>query len=85
MKSRIIAIGNSKGIRLPKPIIEDAGLSDVVEVTVENSSVVIRPIRSPRAGWEEAFANMAERGDDTLLDADAPPLTSWDKEEWQWK
>jgi antitoxin MazE len=84
MKARIVAIGNSKGIRLPKPLLEEAGLSGIVEVTVEDSSLVIKPVNSVRAGWDKAFAKMAARGDDKLLDSDAPALTTWDEREWQW-
>jgi antitoxin MazE len=85
MKTRIVAIGNSQGIRLPKPLLEESGLSGVVEVTVEDSSLVIRPVNSVRAGWDLAFAKMAARGDDKLLDSGGPALTTWDEQEWQWK
>ena len=44
----------------------------------------IPPVAKPRAGWEAAFKEMAERGDDKLLDGDLPSLTSWDEEEWNW-
>jgi antitoxin MazE len=85
MKTRIVAIGNSQGIRLPKPLLEESGLSGVVEVTVEDSSLVIRPVSKAREGWDTAFAKMAILGDDKLLDADTTSLNSWDKSEWQWK
>lgn len=85
MKAKIITIGNSQGIRLPKPLLEESGIKGEVEVTVEDTSIVIRPVRKPRAGWEAAFAKMAERGDDALLDGDAPSLSSWDEKEWQWE
>lgn len=85
MKTKIITIGNSQGIRLPKPLLEESGIQGEVEVTVEDSTLVIRPVRKPREGWEAAFANMAELGDDNILDRDAPPLNSWDEQEWQWK
>jgi antitoxin MazE len=85
MKTRIITIGNSQGIRLPKPLLEESGIAGEVEVTIEDFSLVIRSANKPRAGWEAAFAKMAERGDDALLDGDAPSLTNWDEREWQWK
>ncbi|MDZ4657027.1 MAG: AbrB/MazE/SpoVT family DNA-binding domain-containing protein [Bythopirellula sp.] len=85
MRTRIVAIGNSQGIRIPKPLLEESGLGEVVDVTVENSSLVIRPVRKPRDGWDAAFAIMAERGDDALLDSDAPSLSSWDDQEWKWE
>ncbi len=83
MKSRIIQIGNSQGIRIPKPLLEQTGLREEVEIVVEGNRLVLRPVDRPRAGWTEAFASMTERGDDALLDYPAP-LTSWDEDEWQW-
>ena len=85
MKTRIIAIGNSQGIRIPKPLLEESGLVGEVEVSVENASIVVRPTSVPRAGWDAVFKNMAEQCDDAWLDATSSPLSSWDEEEWQWK
>jgi antitoxin MazE len=85
MKTRIVRIGNSQGIRIPKPLLEQTGLQGEVEILVENNSLVIRPIRRPREGWAEAFQEMAQRGEDKLLDSDMPSLTSWDEEEWEWR
>ncbi len=82
MKASIVKIGNSRGVRLPKPIIEQCGLDDEVELLVRGDEVVIRAVRRPRYGWESAFKAMADRGDDTLIDMPDP---SWDDEEWQWK
>lgn len=83
MKTRIVQIGNSKGIRIPKPLLEQAGLQGEVEIRVENDTLVIRPAKRPRAGWAAAFRDMARRGDDALLDASVPSLSSWDEDEWQ--
>jgi antitoxin MazE len=85
MKTRIVRIGNSRGIRIPKLLLEQTGLQGEVEILVENDSLVIRPIKPPREGWAEAFQEMARRGEDKLLDADMPSLTSWDEEEWEWR
>ncbi|HTU89706.1 MAG TPA: AbrB/MazE/SpoVT family DNA-binding domain-containing protein [Gemmataceae bacterium] len=84
MKARIVRIGNSQGIRIPKPLLEQTGLRGDVEIGVENEALVIRPARKPRQGWEEAFQEMAQRGDDKLLDPDVPSLTSWDEDDWEW-
>ncbi len=84
MRARIVRIGNSKGVRLPKPIIEQAGISEDVDIVVEDEKIIIRPISSPRAGWDDAFQKMAEEGDDLLLDIDQPVSHSWDETEWQW-
>lgn len=84
VRSRIIKIGNSQGIRIPKLLLEQANLVEEVELTLQDNGIVIRPAEQARAGWEEAFRLMADRGDDELLDGDAPPTTRWDEEEWEW-
>jgi antitoxin MazE len=84
MKTRIVRIGNSQGIRIPKPLLEQTGLRDEVEVSVQDDALIIRPARKPRAGWADAFREMARRGDDALLDDVPPSLTSWDEDEWEW-
>lgn len=85
MKAKIVRIGNSRGIRIPKPLLEQTGLRGDVEIHIENDALVIRPVRQPRQGWSAAFQEMARRGDDALLDADAPSLTSWEEDEWEWR
>jgi antitoxin MazE len=84
MKTRLVKIGNSRGIRLPKAVIEQAGLDDVVELDVQDDGVVIRASKDPRAGWEEACRLMHQRGDDNLIDGPLPALTKFDEEEWEW-
>jgi antitoxin MazE len=85
MKTRIVRIGNSKGIRIPKPLLEQVGLNDEVDINVQDGSLVIKPAKKPRAGWEATFREMAKRGDDALLDSEAPTLSTWDKDEWEWE
>jgi antitoxin MazE len=68
MKTRIVPIGNSQGICIPKPLLEQTGLSGEVEISAEGDALVIRPVKRPRAGWAAAFREMARRGDDALLD-----------------
>lgn len=82
MKARIVRIGNSRGIRIPKPLLEQAGLGEEVELTVEDSRIVIAPATRPRQGWAEAFAAMHAAGEDALLDEPTP--TRFDDEEWEW-
>jgi antitoxin MazE len=82
IRTRLIKIGNSQGIRLPKTLIEQVGLGQDVEVEAQDGQLVIRPVRHPRAGWDAEFRAMAARGDDRLLDAETP--TQWDESEWQW-
>ena len=69
MRTRIVRIGNSQGIRIPKPLLEQTGLHGEVEIRVERDALIIRATRSPRAGWAAAFREMSSRGDDALLDA----------------
>ncbi len=79
MKTVLIRIGNSKGIRLPKPILEQCGIEDEVELEIEDDRLIVRAARPPRFGWSEAFAEMARRGDDSLLDEES--ISSWDGSE----
>jgi antitoxin MazE len=81
IKARIVPIGNSQGIRIPKPLLEQAGLTDVVELHAENGRIVIAAVRRPRAGWAEAAAALHVRDEDALLDTPAP---AFDDKEWEW-
>ena len=85
MKAAIIRIGNSRGIRIPKPVFAQCGFEDEVDMEVHNHELVIRSAHHPREGWGEAFQIMAKRGDDTLLDSVAESDPTWDDEEWEWK
>ena len=85
MKTHIVRIGNSQGIRIPKPLLEETGLHGEVEITAEAGSLVIRPCKQPREHWAAAFQRMPGRRDDALIDAEAPTLSSWDEEEWEWR
>ena len=85
MKTQLIKIGNSRGVRLPKAIIEQLGLEDEIELEVRPDEIALRPAkRKPRDGWAESFKKMAERGDDALIDGPLPSLTKFDEEEWEW-
>ena len=83
MKSRIVRIGNSRGIRLPKVLIEEAQLDEEVELEVEPGRIVIRRGNRPRAGWAAAARKMRERNEDRLLDPTTP--TRFDEKEWKWR
>jgi antitoxin MazE len=85
MKTRIVRIGNSRGIRIPKPILEQTGLCGEVEIRAEKDAVVIRAATRPRAGWAAAFREMAQRGDDRLLDDVVPSQSNWDEDFWEWR
>lgn len=84
MKSTIRNIGNSKGIILPKRILQQCFISNRVDIEVRGNSIIITPSEdTKRKGWAEAFKKMAEHGDDTLL---IPDVFKDEKlDEWTWK
>lgn len=82
MRTRIVRIGNSQGVRIPRPLLEQAGLDDEIELKLVGQTIVIQALADPRAGWAAAFADMATAGDDALLDE--PLDTRFDVEEWEW-
>ena len=81
MKTQIVKIGNSQGVRIPKALLEQTGLSGEVVLEVAASSIVIRASRKPREGWEEAFQRMAAESDDVLVDEGFQDLPD---ETWEW-
>jgi len=82
VRSKVVKIGNSRGIRIPRILLEQAGLTDEVEMLVDGDKLIIHSVHSPRQGWESQFIAMAEHGDDHLLDDTIPTL--WDNEDWTW-
>lgn len=84
MKTKLIRIGNSKGIRIPKPILDQTGISDEVEMEIYAEHITIRSANQVRTNWEQAFQEMAEQGDDQLINLEADSATTWDEDEWQW-
>ncbi len=84
MRTRIIKIGNSQGIRIPKLFLEQSRLQDEVEMEAQGNQIILRSATTPRQGWEEAFQEMAQQGDDQLLDGDQMKASKWDEQEWQW-
>jgi len=82
VRARLVRIGNSRGLRLPKPLIEEAGLADEVDLQVRGGTIVIRPVGRPRVGWAEAAQRAREASHDQVLDA--PTETRFDREEWTW-
>jgi antitoxin MazE len=82
IRAKVVPIGNSKGIRIPKVWLEQLGVSDEVEMAVQDDKLVLRRPRHPREGWDEAFRQMAEAADDRLFDPAIP--TRWEAEEWDW-
>jgi antitoxin MazE len=81
--AKIVPIGNSKGVRLPKRLLEDLNLKDVVELESRGNELVIRPIASLHEGWEESAKEMHLRGDDALLLGELS-MSDWDENGWKW-
>ena len=87
LKTRIIKIGNSQGIRIPKILLEQSGLGAEIEIEVKDNCLILRPAPQVRSNWAQAFADMAEQQDDALLDGallDGAIATDWDRDEWEW-
>lgn len=83
MRAEIIRIGNSRGLRIPKAVLEQCGMKTAVDLRVQDHSLIVTPYEEVRAGWEKSFQLMAKNKDDALLDEEAL-LHSWDEDEWQW-
>ena len=83
MKTRIVRIGNSRGVRLPKVLLEEAQLIDEVELQAEPGRIVIRNAGRPRTGWATEARRMRERNEDYPIEAQTP--TRFDEEEWEWR
>ena len=82
-KTRIVRIGNSRGIRVPKVLLDQADLPDEVEIRAEHGRLIVRAARGPRAGWAEAAKTMRARNEDVLLDPSNS--TRFDEKDWKWR
>ena len=82
MKSKLVRIGNSRGIRIPKPLIQQAGLEEEVELRVVDAGILIENAPRPRSGWGDAAATLAAADDAGLIDG--PVATDFDETEWAW-
>jgi antitoxin MazE len=82
-RAKIVKIGNSQGIRIPQPLLHQAGLKGSVKLRAEKGRLVVIPDDEPRAGWSEAFAKAVEKsgGDGS---AENWPANEFDKQEWTW-
>ncbi len=82
MKARIIQIGNSQGIRIPKILLEEAAISGEVDLVPVEDGILIRNISKPRGDWDAAFARSAEFDEDAELHEQA--AGDFESKEWQW-
>lgn len=83
MKAELIKIGNSQGIRIPKPVIKQCRFSKTVELTVRNNCLVVSPHKNIRAGWDAAFRKAGRAEDQQLKEFEALTNT-FDENEWSW-
>ena len=83
VKVELIRIGNSRGIRIPKSLIEQCGFGEGIELHVENDRLVLVPEHQPRQGWKEAFRKAGESTKDPML-LDTVPRNEFDDNEWRW-
>lgn len=83
MKAQIVQIGNSRGLRIPKPVLEQCRFETEVELEVHDGRLIVSCSRPPRDGWGKVFEAMASYGDDELIDGEQP-ATSWEEEVWEW-
>jgi antitoxin MazE len=81
MKVNIISIGNSKGIRIPKTLLEQVHLNKEADLVVEGNKLVIRPLKKAREGWDKAFKSMHVKKEDVLLIDDSIDI---DMKNWEW-
>lgn len=85
MKTKIIRIGNSQGVRIPKPLIEESGITEEIEMILRDKEIVLRSAETTRKDWEVSFKKMADQGDDSLFDqVEVEQPSDWDKSEWTW-
>lgn len=82
MRTHLIRVGNSRGIRLPKPLISQAKLTDEVELHIKDGAIVIENASSPRKDWATAAKALHDRAEDALLMPSNP--TSFDEKDWTW-
>lgn len=67
METAVIKIGNSRGLRLSKTILDKYNIKDKVEIILEKGQIILKPIETPRKNWEAAFQKMSKEGDDKML------------------
>ena len=82
IRTRLVRIGSSQGVRIPKAVLQQLKLTDAIELEVRDDQLIVRPSRAVRAAWAAHFQHMTEQGDDQLLDVGGS--TQWDETEWQW-
>ncbi len=84
MKAKIVKIGNSRGLRIPKALLEECDLSGDVELEVRQGGLLIKPAKTPRLNWDDAFRQMSENDEDEMVVENSDAATRFEKEKWRW-
>lgn len=82
MRTTLRKVGNSRGVLIPAALLAECQIEGAVDLTVEDGRLVITPIKTPRAGWAEAAAQIAARGEDEPIWPEA--FAEEDGGEWEW-
>ena len=83
MRTNIVRIGNSQGLRIPKLILKQTGLSGEVDLIVDGDQLIIKNANHPRSDWNAVFAKMDQDEQQYLMESTVN-LSSWDEQEWEW-
>jgi len=83
MKVKLVRIGNSRGIRIPKSVLEQCGFQEAADLRIEKNRLVLVREHRPRQGWEEAFIAAGPSSNDELL-LEALHSSTFDRENWRW-
>lgn len=84
MRVPLVRIGNSRGIRIPRAVLEQLGFEGELVLEIRSGRLVLSRARRPREGWDRSFARMAERRDDRLVHGEQIRASSFDAKEWEW-
>jgi antitoxin MazE len=81
VRAKLVRIGNSKGLRLPKAVVEACGLENDVLLEARRGRLIVKPAAAPRRDWDQRFQRVRARPGDALIET---PPSSWDRTEWEW-
>jgi antitoxin MazE len=86
MKIQIIKIGNSRGIRLPKSVLDNCGFKNEADLQVKNKKIIVSPLKKARHGWEKQFEKESRKNPkrDRILEDFEKMDNEWDETEWKW-
>jgi antitoxin MazE len=84
MKTKVIQIGNSKGIRIPKSVLDQCGFDEDVRIEVRNKKLIVYSDKKPRKNWDEEFKKRVVSVKDKTLNVFDKVRLSWDNKEWKW-